>query len=173
MGQKTADPTSGSGGPPERPHRESGGTERPETATVVVVGDRHRGQQIARRLAPVATVRQVDARAITTDVPVAHVVGGSPDGDTSADAVAAALSDGAIAIVATDDDGRNLLVTQRLRTSFGAERIHVLLNDPRNRVAFELPGVSVLCLAELLADGFATAEHGAPDSVAGDATPDA
>lgn len=154
MGSETATPAGGAETPSQRPQRGTGGADRPGAeAAVVVIGGGNRGRRIARLLAPVATVRQFDAEAITAAAPV----------DRS---VSETLSQGAIAIVATADDARNLLVTQRLRTAFDADRIYVVLNDPRNRTAFELPGVSTLCLAELLAEAFVTAEDDSRDSPA-------
>ena len=154
-----ATPSGGPETPPQRPQRGTEGVDRPGTETAVaVIGGGHRGRRIARLLAPVATVRQFDAGAITAAAPVDRAATETPADDATDGAVGETLSQGAISIVATADDARNLLVTQRLRTSFDADRIYVVLNDPRNRIAFELPGVSTLCLAELLADAFVTAE---------------
>jgi Trk K+ transport system NAD-binding subunit len=53
------------------------------------------------------------------------------------------------AIVATHEDSRNLLVAQRFRIR-GAERVIVLVNDPKNIDAFAEAGVEPVCAATVL-----------------------
>lgn len=53
-------------------------------------------------------------------------------------------------IVATESDGRNLLLAQQLRTRFDVGRLVVVVNDPRNRSAFDLSRVHVVCVATVL-----------------------
>jgi Trk K+ transport system NAD-binding subunit len=173
MGSEMATPTGKPEVPPQHPPGETDGAGRLETeGAVVVAGGSHRGRKIARRLSSVAPVHQVDAQTIATTVPDALTVGDGAESEASEPSVEETFSRGAVAIVATADDARNLLVTQRLRTSFDADRIYVVLNDPRNRVAFELPGVRTLCLVELLAEAFIGAEHGTRDPPAEDVPPE-
>ena len=53
-------------------------------------------------------------------------------------------------VVATGSDARNLLLAGAAPGAFRAERIVALLNDPRNRPAFDDAGIETLCVSATL-----------------------
>jgi Trk K+ transport system NAD-binding subunit len=118
---------------------------------VVIVGGGHVGRRLAEQLAPVWSVHHVDETTA-----VAHSDGYEttpvPDVTALAGLAAAGVTADDVAVVLTGRDSRSLLVTQLLRTKFGVERVCVVLDDPRNRDAFDIPGVTVVCGTEAIAE---------------------
>jgi hypothetical protein len=146
----------GAGPPDDRPtvtDPEGASTDRGERgddSRVLVVGGGQVGRRVAERLAADRPVHHVDTEATAVAEPSRHEASHAPD-LTRVEALAATGVDaGDVAVVATGADGRNLLVTQLLRTRFGVERVHVLVEDPRTADGFDLPGVEVLPVAEVL-----------------------
>jgi Trk K+ transport system NAD-binding subunit len=79
--------------------------------------------------------------------------------DLTAPAALAAtgVDDDHTAVVVTGDDGRNLLVAQHLRGRLNLNHVVVVLSDPRNRPAFDIPGVAVVCRGAALAEAIPAA----------------
>lgn len=57
----------------------------------------------------------------------------------------------ATVVVATGSDARNLLLAAAAPRSFDAERVVALVNDPRNRPAFDDAGVETVCVSRSVA----------------------
>jgi Trk K+ transport system NAD-binding subunit len=57
------------------------------------------------------------------------------------------------AFLASGSDSTNLLLAQRIRLSEADIETVVVINDPRNREAFEALGVETVCLAAILSEG--------------------
>lgn len=89
--------------------------------------------------------------------------------DLSAPAALAAtgITSDDLAVVAAGRDGLTLLVVQQLRTRFGLERVLVVVEDPRNREAFDIPGVETVCAETVLSEAVGSAALG-DDGVGGE-----
>jgi Trk K+ transport system NAD-binding subunit len=119
---------------------------------VVIVGGGQLGRRLAERLVPDRSVHHVDEVATAVASPSGYEASHAPD-ITSATALATVdVTADDVAVVFARRDSRTLLVTQLLRTGFGVERVCAVLNDPRNRDAFDIPGVTVVCGAGAVAD---------------------
>jgi Trk K+ transport system NAD-binding subunit len=132
----------------------------------VILGGGTRGREIARAAAAVGTVHHLDARESTVDGPEGYTARHVPDVESAAGLATVSFEPGDTVIVATPSDRRNLLITQHVRTKFDVDRVLVVVNDPQNHPALELPGVACLCLSTLLGDAVAGAISGAEEKSA-------
>ena len=114
-------------------------------ANVLVVGGGWFGRRLAGQLADDLRVHHLDTDPEVVTDTESHEASHVSDLTTPGAFTANGVVDGAVAIVATGRDARNLLVTQHLRTRFGFEHVLVVLEDPRNRDACDVPGVKVIC----------------------------
>jgi Trk K+ transport system NAD-binding subunit len=122
--------------------------------TVVIDSGGGIGETLARRLTSEAGGTRVifldeDDRA------VARAAAAGVDARLGGLPTASALDredvrDARVAIVASREDGRNLLVSQHLRTRH-AGRVIALVNDPDNLTAFADAGVEPVCIPRTLA----------------------
>ena len=119
---------------------------------VVIVGGGQIGRRLAERLVPDQSVHHVDEVATAVASPSGYEASHAPDITTATALATADVSADDVAVVLAGRDSRTLLVTQLLRTRFGVERVCAVLNDPRNRDAFDIPGVTVVCGAGVVAD---------------------
>lgn len=129
-----------------------GGTVRPPARRTVVFGGRERGRELSRRLATRGPVCFVDSSRPVVDraareVDAVHVDG---FGDATAIAAAGVTPDDRV-VVATGRDSTNLLLAQVLRSTYGVERLTVLVEDPSKHTAFDALGVQLVCVTDLLA----------------------
>jgi Trk K+ transport system NAD-binding subunit len=81
------------------------------------------------------------------EVDAVHVDG---FGDATAIAAAGVTPDDRV-VVATGRDSTNLLLAQVLRSTYGVERLTVLVEDPSKHAAFDALGVQLVCVTDLLA----------------------
>ncbi|MFC6938972.1 NAD-binding protein [Salinirubellus sp. GCM10025818] len=118
---------------------------------VLVVGGGQVGRRIAEGLATTHHVHHVDAdpNVVRTE---AYGTSHAPDLTSPAAMARIGITAEDVAVVATGLDARNLLVVQQLRTRFGVERLLVVVEDPRNREALDLPGVTVVCAGTVLSE---------------------
>jgi len=116
-----------------------------------VLGGGHLGAAVARQLSvashPVTFVGGVDV----ADVP-------SIRGDPSSVAVLrdAGITATSTVVVATPDDGRNLLVAQLVRTRFDVADIFVVVHAPDRTGLVAQAGHEPICATTVLADGVVT-----------------
>jgi hypothetical protein len=147
----------------------AGGDER-----VLVVGGGQVGRRLAGRLAETRTVHHLDADPGAVTDPRGYDASHAPDLASPTALAAAGVTGEELVVVATGADGRSLLVTQQLRTRFGAERVLVVVEDPRNREAFDLQGVTVVCAGGVLSEAVDSAlldgESGAGTETGADST---
>jgi len=117
------------------------------------------GGQIGRRLAEDLTdhpatgdVGFVDGSETAVETARSNGVTAThaPVTDTDSTAVETAR-DAEIVILTGDNDGMNLLLAQRLRLRDADIDLVVLVNDPRNRDAFDELDVDTICVAETTA----------------------
>ena len=150
----TTDPRSSAGGtgPPDgrRPEPADRPESLPDASRFVLVGGGQVGRVLAERLADRWEVHHLDTEPAAVADPAAHEATHATDLTTISALAAAEVTDADTVVVLTGDDGRSLLVTQLLRTAFDVGRIYVVLGDPRNGEAFDIPGVEVVCTAEVL-----------------------
>lgn len=64
----------------------------------------------------------------------------------------AGATDASLAIVATADDGVNLLAAQLLRTQFGVENVVIRVDDREKLESFDALDVETVCVPDLLVD---------------------
>jgi hypothetical protein len=121
-----------------------------EASRLLVVGGGHVGRRLAESLAEAHAVHHLDTDPNVVRDPDSHGTSHAPDLSSPSALAATGVTAGDDAVVATGRDSRSLLVTQQLRTRFGLERLLVVLEDPRNREAFDLPGVEVVCAGATL-----------------------
>jgi Trk K+ transport system NAD-binding subunit len=133
---------------------------------VLVVGGGRTGRRLAERLATAHPVHHLDTDPNVVRTGGPHATSHAPDLANPAALAATGITGDDAAVVATGLDSRNLLVVQQLRTRLGLERLLVVLEDPRNREAFELPGVEVVCAGAVLSSAVEEAVLG--DAVGGD-----
>lgn len=136
----------GSGDPTDaedRPRRE--GDHR-----VLVIGGGQVGRRLAERLAATHAVHHLDTDPNVVRAGRTHSASHTQDLASPAALEATGVTGDDAAVVATGLDSRNLLVVQQLRTRLGLERLLVVLEDPRNREAFDLSGVEVVCAGAVL-----------------------
>lgn len=116
----------------------------------VLIGGGQVGRHLADRLSISHAVHHLDTPPTVVPDPPGYETSYADDiADPTAIAMTG-VSDGDVAVVLTRKDSRALMVTQILRTGFDVHRIYVILRDPRNRTAFDLPGVVVICSADVL-----------------------
>lgn len=155
----------------EPPPGDTDGADAAPDSRLVLVGGGYVGRALAERLAAERPVRHIDAAgeptASTPSIELGEVE--VLDGSVSYETVTVAdltslpalrsqeLLPEDLVVVLTGDDAQSLLVTQLLRTKLGAGRICVVVADPRNADAFEIPDVTVVCTAATLADAVGTA----------------
>jgi Trk K+ transport system NAD-binding subunit len=138
---------------PDGPDRDDGSGIHPEPdAGVVVVGGAQVGRRIAKRLALDHPVHHVDASEAAVADPAGYETTHASNLASAAALAEADVSEGDLAIVLMRRDSQTLLVTQLLRTTFGLERVYAVLTDPRNRDAFDITGVEVICGADAIAE---------------------
>ena len=119
----------------------------PETRCYVLGGS-HLGIAVARRLhAAGHDITLVDADVHADDLPTLQ---GDPwDVTVLADA---GVTETATVVVATPDDGRNLLVAQLLRTRFGISEAFVVVHTPERFDLVAEAGHEPICATTVLAD---------------------
>ena len=140
------------------------GRRSPPLDQVLVVGGGQVGRRLAARLARGARVHHLDDDAGAVRDPEGYDASTASDLTAPAALAATGVDADYTAVVVTGDDGRNLLVAQHLRGRLGVGHVVVVLSDPRNRPAFDIPGVAVICRGEVLADALPTAVPVGADS---------
>jgi len=132
---------------------------------VVIVGGGQVGRRLAEHLAPDQSVHHVDEDPTTVARPRGYETTLAPDIARRGALAATGVTADDVAVVLADRDSRTLLVTQLLRTAFDVERVYAVLADPRNRDAFDISGVTVVCGTEAAATAvLETAGVGAVES---------
>jgi len=114
-----------------------------------VLGGSHLGIEVARRLSAAGhTVSVVGIDADVADVP-------SLEGDpTLVDVLSdAGVTETSTVVVATPDDGRNLLVAQLVRTRFDVANVFVVVHTPDRSGLVADAGHEPICATTVLADG--------------------
>jgi Trk K+ transport system NAD-binding subunit len=122
----------------------------PETRCYVL-GSSHLGIAVARRLHAAGhdvTLVDADADARVDDLPTLR---GDPRDPTVLSE--AGVTETATVIVATPDDGRNLLLAQLLRTRFGVPEAFVVVHTPDRFDLVAAAGHEPICATTVLADG--------------------
>lgn len=119
---------------------------------VVIVGGGQTGRRLAERLAADGPVHHVDENATALARSRGYETSHVPDVTSTTALAATGVTGDDVVIVLTARDSRTLLVTQLLRTTFGVERVVAVLGDPRNRDAFDIPGVAVVCGAAVVTE---------------------
>jgi len=118
-------------------------------ARCYVLGGSHLGVAVARRLhAAGHDVTLVDANADVDDLPTLR--GDPRDVTVLSDA---GVTETSTVIVATPDDGWNLLVAQLLRTRFGISEAFVVVHTPERFDLVADAGHEPICATTVLADG--------------------
>lgn len=135
---------------------------------ILVVGGGRIGRRLAERLAATHAVHHLDTDPNVVRAGGPHAASHAPNLASPAALAATGIAGDDAAVVATGLDSRNLLVVQQLRTRLGLERLLVVLEDPRNREAFDLPGVEVVCAGAVLSSAVEEAVLGDADGVGGD-----
>ena len=118
--------------------------------SVLVVGGGQIGRRLAERLAATYPVHHLDTDPNVVGTEGPHAASHAPDLASPAALAATGVTGEDAAVVVTGLDSRNLLVVQQLRTRLGLERLLVVLEDPRNHEAFDLPGVEVVCTGSVV-----------------------
>jgi len=125
-----------------------------DSATIeyVVLGGKHVGESIARRLRgdghPVSLIDE------THESDVVPTRSGDP-GDVRVLEDAGVSAD-SVVIVATPRDGRNLLLAQIVRTHFDVTDVLVLVNDPERHDLVADTGHEPVCVATALSEAVAS-----------------
>jgi trk system potassium uptake protein TrkA len=125
-------------------------TSGPE-ARCYVLGGSHLGVAVARRLHAAGhdvTLVDADADADVDDPPTLR--GDPRDVTVLSDA---GVTETSTVIVATPDDGWNLLVAQLLRTRFGISEAFVVVHTPERSELVAEAGHEPICATTVLADG--------------------
>ena len=121
--------------------------------TTIVIGGEHVGAALAERLRESSAVVFLDERPEIVDR--AHEIGidghvvDATDRRELQDVVADSTK---TVVVTTGKDSTNLLIGQHLRTACDVDQIVVLVNDPRNRVAFTDRGFITVCAVQSLTE---------------------
>jgi len=141
---------------------------REQDHRVLVVGGGQVGRRLAGRLAATHAVHHLDTDPNVVQAGGPHAASHAPDLASPAALAATGVTGDDAAVVATGLDSRNLLVVQQLRTRLGLERLLVVLEDPRNREVFDLPGVEVVCAGAVLSSAVEEVVLGEADGTGGD-----
>ncbi|WP_380677991.1 NAD-binding protein [Salinigranum sp. GCM10025319] len=123
-----------------------------DAGRVVIVGGGQTGRRLAEQLAADRSVHHADESATALARPRGYETSHVQDVTSTTALTAIGVTADDVAIVLAGRDSRTLLVTQLLRTTFDVERIYAVLVDPRNRDAFDIPGVAVICGAAAVTD---------------------
>jgi Trk K+ transport system NAD-binding subunit len=99
---------------------------------------------VAKGLAGDHAVHHLDDNRAVVAAAVTHEASHTADVAGFAALAGTGVERGDVAVVLTGRDGASLLVAQQLRVRFGLEHVVVGLAEPRNREAFDLPGVTVV-----------------------------
>jgi Trk K+ transport system NAD-binding subunit len=114
-----------------------------------VLGDSHLGTEIASRLD--ALGHAVSVVRLDPDVDDAPSLEGDPPlADVLFDA---GVTETSTVVVATPDDGRNLLVAQLVRTRFDVTSVFIVVHTPERSDLVADAGHEPICATTLLADG--------------------
>lgn len=121
-------------------------------SSTILVGGGIVGETLAGQLADasmdVVFLSEDDSAVERAAAAGVNALAASPSDPTTLDQ--GGIADVETVIVASREDGRNLLVTQLLRRRT-AERIIALVNDPNNVEAFAAAGVEPVCATSALA----------------------
>lgn len=113
-----------------------------------VLGGGSVGQSMAERLRALGhSVTVVDEDHVVGDLP-----GKQGDPEDLRVLQAAGVSDTSTVVVATDQDGRNLLIAQLVRAHFDVPEVLVLVNDPDRHGLVARAGHEPVCATTALAD---------------------
>lgn len=139
----------------------------PQNRPVLVVGGGHAGRTVASHLSDEYQVtfvsrNQQAVEAIARDGVTAHHVE-EIDGSTLNRVDA---EDAALAVVASTEDGVNLLVAQLLRARFGVENVIIQVNDREKLDSFTDLDVEVVCIPDLLINEVSARLESAVDDLA-------
>lgn len=118
--------------------------------TVIIGGDGAVGETLAGRLAGVSVVFFDEDEHAVERAAEAGADARVADPSEAATLDREGIEEVDIAIVASHEDGRNLLVAQLLRLR-RAERVIALVNDPANLDAFAEAGIEPVCASTALA----------------------
>lgn len=136
-----------------------------DVTRVVIVGGGQVGRRLAEKLAPDQSVHHAHEDSTTVARPRGYETSHAPDITRREALAATGVTADDVAVVLAGRDSRTLLVTQLLRTAFDVERVYAVLTDPRNRDAFDISGVTVVCGTEAAAAAvLATADVGSVES---------
>jgi Trk K+ transport system NAD-binding subunit len=116
-----------------------------DATRVVIVGGGQVGRRLAEQLAPDHPVHHVDENSTAVARPRGYETSHVSDVTRTAALATTGVTAGDVAVVLAGGDSRTLLVTQLLRTTFEVDRVYAVLTDPRNRDAFDIGGVRVVC----------------------------
>lgn len=134
------------------------GDDPPDSATesqCYVLGGTHLGVLVAERLQTAGRpVSLIDETHDPAEIPG---VRGDPGDVRVLDD--AGVTDAAMVVVATRDDGRNLLIAQLVRTTFGVSDVHVLVNRPDRTEVIAAAGHDPVCATTVLADAVRDRVH--------------
>lgn len=128
-------------------------SETPRNQYALVVGGGHVGRTVASHLgeqydvAFVSRNKQAAERTTPDGVTAYHV--DEIDGNTLSEADA---EDASLAVVASSDDGVNLLTAQLLRTRFDVESVVLRVNDREKHDSLADLDVETVCVPDLLAE---------------------
>lgn len=130
----------------------SGATDT-RTGRILILGGSYIGAALARHLGDDADVILLDPDpCVVARAERAGLTAHEADIDSTSDLREHGVRAADITVVASDDDGTNLLAAQLLRVAFGVERVIVRVNDPQNRDSFEELDIETVCATTVLAD---------------------
>jgi Trk K+ transport system NAD-binding subunit len=124
-----------------------------ERGRAVVVGGGHVGRSVASHLNDDHDVSFLSRRAEVVERTAHNDVSATHVEEFDAAALdAAGAGDAAVAVIAAQNDGRNLLVAQLLRTRFDVPHVVSRVNDRDKLDSFDALGVETVPVADLLVD---------------------
>lgn len=119
---------------------------------ILILGGGHVGVTLAQRLDEFGEVVVFDSDPLVVErAERAGVIAHEADVTSARDLDRHDIGATDLAVVASDDDGSNLLTAQLLRVRFDVEHIVVRVNDPRNVDSFA-DHVETVCTASAVAD---------------------
>jgi len=131
--------------------RSAAGTGSSESESALVVGGGHVGRTVASHLGGdydvVFVSRNRKAVERSTPASVTTHYAEKIDANTLGEANA---EDASLAVVASSDDGVNLLVSQLLRATFAVENVVIRVDDRENVDSFDDLDVETVCVPDLL-----------------------